>query len=103
MAKDKAFKSSKDIKEFIIKNINKKSPYKNTFSTDYTKKLSIVVHQPLSYSANDNKMEEIKKNILLKIMSNKNININDEYKNIILAMNEKVLKIKMDIIQRQAY
>ena len=98
MAKDKAFKSSKDVKDFIIENINKKSPYKNTSSTDYTKKLSLVVHQLLSYSVDDNKMEEIKKNILLKIMSDKSINIKDEYKKIMLAMDEKVLKIRMDIM-----
>lgn len=98
MVKDKTFKSSKDVKDFIIENIKKKSPYENTFSTDYTKKLFIVVHQLLSYSTNDNKMEEIKKNILLKIMNDKSVNINDEYKNIILAMDEKVLKIRMDIM-----
>lgn len=52
--------------KILLLKILKKSPYENTFSTDYTKKLFIVVHQLLSYSTNDNKMEEIKKIYYLK-------------------------------------
>ena len=83
---DTKFKNSKDVRDFLIKYIERNSTPKSKSHIDYGKNLSIVVNQLLSYSINGNKIEEIKKNILLKILNNKTIDINDESKKIRLVM-----------------
>lgn len=81
----KNFQNSKEVRDFLIEYIKKKSTPQSKHHNNYNKNLSILVNQLLSYS-------------LLNIINNKNININDEAKKVKEVMKEKVLKLKKYII-----
>lgn len=57
------FKNSKEVRDFLIKLTKSKSTPKSELSVHYTQNLSSVVNQLLSYSVNNDKIEEKKKYI----------------------------------------